>query len=152
MITATCFGLLRPSSGFPPKELSDSLDLCCYITMVRSHQLWYLLLLLVSDVALGGGVCDVGMRWLWVQSSRRCLSLLLSCVGFRLIVLSFKLNARITTVTEDRKHTREYRLLITTQSGLIARVTNPQHFIILLLSTEPIANAHQRYTSMKDRQ
>ena len=60
-----------------------------------------------------------------------------------------RLNTRITTRTEDRKHTREYRLLSTTQLGLITRVTNPHtptHTVLLffLLSAEPIANPHQR--------
>jgi len=33
-----------------------------------------------------GGFCDVGMRFIGVQSSSRCLSLQLSYVGLRLIV------------------------------------------------------------------
>ena len=61
MITATCFGLLRRSSGFLRKSISALYDLCCYVTMVSSHHLWYLLLLLLRGVAVWG-VGDVGMR------------------------------------------------------------------------------------------
>ena len=62
MITATCFDLLRPSADFLRKSISALYDLCSYVTMVRSHHLWYLLLLLLLRGVAMGGVCDVGMR------------------------------------------------------------------------------------------
>jgi len=56
--------------------------------MVRSHHLWFWLLLLLMDVAWGwGGSVMWVLCWLGVQCSRRCLfSLQLSYAEFQLIV------------------------------------------------------------------
>ena len=52
--------------------------------MVRSHHLWYLLLLLLRDMAVRG-FCDVGCASLGCKA-RVGVSLQLPYVGFRLIV------------------------------------------------------------------
>ena len=76
--------------------------------MVRSHRLWFWLLLLLRDVA-GGAVMWV-LCWLGVQCSRRCLfSLQLSYAGFQHTTQSPTYSSIQTCIPHCHLHTVPYK-------------------------------------------
>jgi len=66
MIATTCFGLLRPSSGFPPKEYQCFVRfmLFCHDGEISLPLVFIIIIIIIINIKKRGcgGVRDVGMR------------------------------------------------------------------------------------------